>query len=367
MRFWFLGFVFLLLDACVDPINVVTTQLPPQLVVDGVITNQPGPYTVRLFHSSKVDTLLENYLPVSHAKVIISDNAGNSEELTEKESGVYLTQPNGIQGTVGREYTLQITTNEGQVYESTPDKMLPPGTIDNVYKEYYVKDVPDRSEKPWDGFNIFLDVHGEKTQETTYFRWAWEGNYKLLAYPEERYYIDPNDRKILDPVPCSGYVAVNNRLVRVGDCTCCVCWLDEYQKDLVVNESVLAASNTFNRVKVRSLDIISERFYEKYYMKVKLMSLSKTAFTFWNAILLQKQGATSVFQPPTGKVRGNIFAADGKETVSGIFYASAIDERTFFIEREDLPRKIDNYDHALYRKSCLDLDNSTTEKPSFWK
>jgi Domain of unknown function (DUF4249) len=95
MRNFFFTFSLLLLTgSCIDRINIeVPDSYSSQLVVDGVITDEPGPYTVKLTKSVRVEKfLLLSQKTVSGAVVTISDNVGNSEVLAEKELGIYRTK-----------------------------------------------------------------------------------------------------------------------------------------------------------------------------------------------------------------------------------------------------------------------------------
>ena len=52
--------VSILLNSCVDRISIsIPDADASQLVVDGLITDEPGPYTVKLTLSSRVEGFLE--------------------------------------------------------------------------------------------------------------------------------------------------------------------------------------------------------------------------------------------------------------------------------------------------------------------
>ena len=70
-------------NSCIDEYWPELDKYENLLVVDGYISNEPGPYEVKLSLSSKVDQLTTN--PVPNATVIIMDDQGVSEVLTETE------------------------------------------------------------------------------------------------------------------------------------------------------------------------------------------------------------------------------------------------------------------------------------------
>ena len=106
--------ITLMMTSCTKVIDIDLNSVSPQLVIEGNISDLPGPYTVRL---SKTVNFSETNLfpPVSGAIVKISDNAGSSEILNESSPGLYSTSL--IQGTPGRTYTLTVISEE-KAYEA---------------------------------------------------------------------------------------------------------------------------------------------------------------------------------------------------------------------------------------------------------
>ncbi len=101
--------------SCTEKIDLKLNDSEPQLVIEANVSNKPGPYTVIL---SKSRLYYENnaFTGVSGAQIVLSDNAGNVDTLTEIAAGFY--QTNFIQGTIGRTYLLEVT-NEGITYSAS--------------------------------------------------------------------------------------------------------------------------------------------------------------------------------------------------------------------------------------------------------
>jgi hypothetical protein len=104
-----------LLASCEKVIVIDLNSKEPQIVIEGNISNQPGPYKVILTQTANYDES-NNFPAVSGAMVTIRDDSGNSELLAETSSGTYTTST--IQGTPGRSYTLKVTAN-GAEYQAT--------------------------------------------------------------------------------------------------------------------------------------------------------------------------------------------------------------------------------------------------------
>ena len=117
----------LLLASCQKVINVDLNSAAPAIVIEGGITDQPGPYTVTL--TSTVSFSSSNtFPPVSGAAVTIADNAGHSDILTETSPGIYSTS--SLQGVPGRVYTLTVIASN-KTYQSV-STLSPPVSIDSL-------------------------------------------------------------------------------------------------------------------------------------------------------------------------------------------------------------------------------------------
>ena len=99
----------LLLTSCQKVIDLKVKDASPKYVIEGNVTNLPGPYTVTLSRTTPFNTSWQ-FNGVGGATVTISDNMGNSETLQESQTGVY--QTTGLTGVEGRTYALRITMGE---------------------------------------------------------------------------------------------------------------------------------------------------------------------------------------------------------------------------------------------------------------
>ena len=116
------------LASCEKVIDIDLNSASPQIVIEGNVYDQPGPYIVKL--SKTVNFNESNVFPaVRGAWVIIGDNEGNLDTLLEKSPGEYYTST--LQGVVGRTYNLTVTA-AGKTYSavSTIPKSV---SIDSLY------------------------------------------------------------------------------------------------------------------------------------------------------------------------------------------------------------------------------------------
>src|SRR5689334_11624007 len=116
--------VWILINACVDRLYMdIPVSYVNDLVVEGVITNEPGPYTVTLSRVINIkNDDIRPPVPVNAKSVTIYDDKGDSEILEPAGDGTYQTKSGRIQGEIGREYHIRIEMYDGSIFESTPDK-----------------------------------------------------------------------------------------------------------------------------------------------------------------------------------------------------------------------------------------------------
>jgi hypothetical protein len=101
--------------SCEKVISIDLNSAAPQVVIQGEITNEAGPYHVKITKTVNFST--NNVFPaVSGATVKITDNAGAADKLTETSPGIYTT--NTIDGKPGNTYSLSVTA-EGKEYTAT--------------------------------------------------------------------------------------------------------------------------------------------------------------------------------------------------------------------------------------------------------
>lgn len=173
--------------ACEEVIELDLESGEPRVVIEGIVTDQPGPYTVTITKS--VDFYDRNNFPAgTGATVQISDSEGNTDTLTEIEDGVY--QTNTLEGVRGRTYNLTVEF-EGQTYTASstiPEKKT---KIDSLvykfeeeslfYKEgYYVtawfSDVPEVA----NFFRLNLFINGAPYQQEVDGEFVEDNNFNLI-------------------------------------------------------------------------------------------------------------------------------------------------------------------------------------------
>ncbi|MBE9512036.1 MAG: DUF4249 domain-containing protein [Bacteroidetes bacterium] len=331
---------FLLVYSCIEPFDFnIKGDKSKSLVVEGLITNEPGPYFVYLTRTTDYSSTIESIEVVEGANVIISDDLGNSETLTETRPGIYETKPDSIQGIQGRSYKVIIETPDGKQYESKPELLSSVPEIDSIYYEFQEKQTPDGT--PDNFINVYIDT---STPENggNFFLLKWHGIYEVFTQPEDYIY-----REAPAPKPC-----------------CAQCWVSEYNTDLIIVDDKYVIGNKIEKQKVISIPANSRYFSYKYYAIIEQLSLTKKAYDYYDLTSKQINYAGSFFEPPPAFIKGNIQnILDPKDHVFGYFGASSITKTSIFIPRSAVPYYMGPW---IMPDDCRTISNSTTVRPSFW-
>jgi hypothetical protein len=161
------------------------------------------------------------------------------------------------------------------------------------------------------------------------------------------------------------------RFVRVAACTCCTCWYRIVNEKPILANYAFLNQGRFENFKVGSIRLDDNILESKIYVDVDQYRLTRQAYLFYKAIQDQKDGASSLFQPPSGKIPTNFKQIAGDtEPIIGLFYAASVSRKTIVITKDDVPRGAYPFVQGpirLIKRSCLGVyPNSTTVKPDFW-
>lgn len=344
-RLGWVAMIAFLLSQCVTNYDPKITENTPKLVVDGLITNQPGPYKIRLQYSYPY-TNQTSVSAIGGATVTISDDQGTVEKLIDRGQGLYETSATGIRGIVGRKYQISIKTPDGKTYVSTPEMLKAVAEFGKFYTEY--QEVNSLTVKGQ--FNMFLDVKDPGTPND-YYRWKWT-HYEQLEYCLQTVTTTP-----------AGIIATRNK--------CCdPCWkIEACNGCILLANDRLTNGQTITRVPLGKIpyDDVSSYFvlFEQY-------SLTQEAYLFWKGIDSQINNSGGIFDLPAATVIGNVACTSHpEEQVLGYFGASSVVYKSIHVPR-NTPRA-QPYNKEFYKWSdliscyrCQEGPYRTQKAPTGW-
>lgn len=363
-KFWTFGFiVFLAIGSCIDPITLAVESEEGVIVVEGGISDQGGPVVVNLFRSVGVYNDLTKRPAVTGAFVYIIDDEGNQARLKDTTPGVFVADAS-LKVEYGKSYYLRIEAFDGKIYESKPQLFKPVAEIDSVYFEFEDKVNTDPNEPENNaGFNVYLDA--TISTDVDYVRWNWTGVYEILTFPEKHMVNAGEAGRIPDPRPCSGYRIVNGVVTFVGNCTCCSCWVTEYSRSPEVGD-VEFYGGKVSKFKIAYIPASKNLFLSKYRIEVQQASISEDVYNYWKLVKVQKEGGSSLFQPTSAKIRGNLKCInDASAEIFGLFSVSSVKSKSIFITKEDIPYKLLPMD-SITEDCRFGPYNSSNVRPDFW-
>jgi hypothetical protein len=357
------------MTACIDPISFDSPPPADLIIVDGSITDQPGPYKVKVTRGIGLDADSVKILGVHGVKIQLISDEGEVEDLTEDSLGIYSTK-GLIRGKIGHRYHITLEMPDGATFKSEPEVIRPSGEIADIRVEYEYRTVTKPfGVFPADVFNIFVDGNTVTSEDDpSFIRWRYTGTYKVETNPEFHVtFLQVSS--YMTPLPCSGYIVVpalgGGKLEKVGECTCCVCWCQLYETEPQLSDTQAVTAGQFRNVKVGEVPVNNSTFHDKYMVEVEQMAISKEAFDFFKLIRNQKLGASNLFQPPPGVLRGNVRVVNSSYEVVGLFWAASVYKKEVFVHKTDLPYPQPPIDQKT--TSCFTaFRNASVIKPENW-
>ncbi|HAH24564.1 MAG TPA: hypothetical protein DCL77_12575 [Prolixibacteraceae bacterium] len=281
----------ILLLGCVEDFNLKLKDAEPRLVVEGLITNKPGPYYVRLTKSipggvssnTNLSYSTDNAEPVVDATVIITDDLNNADTLKAYKSAdskeIYYNQgfyeTTKLKGIPGHTYHLWVI-DEGNEYTASAYMSIVP-EIDSIG---YVKKISEK-----DGQEFYVPLISFKEPQGI-------DNYYLIQLKEDFYSRIYSSRQEWKFSILS----------------------DTYLNPYVSNLNISTGANP------RSFQYWSYKEGDSIY--VALNSLTKEAYNYYKVLLDQFENDGGAYKPTPSSPPTNI--SNGG---LGLFRASAVSEK----------------------------------------
>ncbi len=302
------------MSACVTPYEADFKQQPDNVVVQGFISNQPGPYTIQLVRPANY-SFAGYSIGIKGAKVYITDDKGLRENLVETlANGQYKTQK--LQGITGRTYQLHFEV-DGKTYASKPELLRDAGTIDRIYHETFQSISPITQQRQLGGWRVYIDTK-DPIERGNYYRWNSVHYKRLLSCGSIK------DRS-------------GNPLFRLFCCT--NCW------DIVRclgPECIKVASDALTNgqeIARQEVAIVPVECRDKYYLEVEQQALSREGYLYWKTIKQLLENTGGVFDVAPSAVPGNMSClSDPDEQVLGFFSAIGISRVAHVVDRSDADR-----------------------------
>jgi hypothetical protein len=301
-----------LLAGCVDPYDPGLEDHLESLVVEALITDQPGWQVIYLSRSSPLNE--RGIHAETGAYVSVSDDLGRSTEFIEKDPGAYHAWMTANELGTGITYRLNVVTSNGEVYESEPEMFPSPSpAIDSVYWEFETKGTSDRTESV-NGIRFHLDLDAEADQGRN-FRWELVETWEYYAANPIDYYYDG----ILHEWPDSFSYHT--------------CWYTGKIDQIYTATTLNAESNTIKGFPLHYVSEETSRLAARYSLQVLQYSLSDESYDYWKRIEEQNQESGGIYERQPEYISGNLYNINHQEEyVLGFFNLCPVSEKRIFLD-----------------------------------
>ena len=298
---WFLAFTSLtLLSGCIKQFIPGVSEDQNMLVVEGLITDQPGHNTIKLTTSMPLG-LPSQSKPLSGCFVTVSDDLGNVSSLNETDAGIYNPDPS-FHGVVGRSYTLHIKTDfklGNRSYQSLPVLMKPVPPIDSIYYDRLVLTRSTLDDHPTgEGCQIYLDTH-DPENSCKYYRWEYIETWEIQL----------------------PYLVPNN-----------ICWVSGNSDHINIKNTTSLSEDRIEKLPVNLITNQTDRLKIRYSILVNQYSIDEEEFNYWDKLQKIVEQVGSLYDITPSSIPSNISRIEKpSEAVLGYFSVSAVKSKRIFI------------------------------------
>lgn len=363
---------------CKENISLDPSNNKSLVVIEGLITNDIGPYTIKISTTSNLDDPM--IYPLKECQVTIIDNHGLEEILVETEPGTYISKIDGIKGIIGNKYKLSVVTKDNARYETEFHELIEPVEIKSIYADTTSFEVLNDPVK-LEGYQFFVDTELASSFET-YLLWKVTESYE--------YTVDYKLYAIWDGVT---HVVNQDTILNLEDTY--RCWTTEKRKELFTAEMASLTYPEISNKKLHFVSTNSRKLKIKYSSLISQFTIDEQSYRFWKGIedQMSEEGVLYASQPYN--IPSNIQNINNpEEVVLGYFTVASVSKKRLFIDNiistfnyekcytitdpfiiydplRPIPRYFvinDDGDIGEIRFDCFDCTNNGGElnKPDYW-
>lgn len=314
------GGLFFVNNSCVEEINFQTESFESALVIDATITNEEKFQEIFINRTYRFEEDGPN--PESHAAVKV---IGNEIEyyFEEAEAGRYVSEF-AFKAQLNVDYQLQITTNNGRVYSSTPTQLTQSTQIDALYA------LRETNDDGVNGMSMYVDSF-DPTGNSRYYRYEYEETFKVVPphfvnmdLIEDLYLPD------VEPSPCCPVKLV----FRSEDKR--TCYRTEISQSINLTTTTALSEDRVSRHLVRFVHSDDYKITHRYSLLVKQYVQSQEAHSYLAKISGFSSEGSIFSQVQPGFVAGNIISeSNPEEKVIGFFEVSSVSTKRIFFNYDD--------------------------------
>ncbi len=309
-KYFILFTLLILLQSCIEEFNPEVDKYDKILVVEGLISNEPGPYIVKLSLSTFVNE--PEIVPLEGATVQIIDGNGLSETLSENKSGIYTTSSGGIQGEIGNKYKVIINTGEGINYESEFSKLLEPVGITSLNASEETEINTETNEEEI-GYKFYVDTENMKNDSSGLLWRAFE-TYEYHADQMIYFIYKDSTEQIFNPDSIYH------------------CW-----RTNSINQIYAYEGGTSKGITGYPLNFVSsetKKLNSKYSLLLKQYTINEIESSYWADLQDLNSEAGGLYTQQPYQIKGNVKNTSNiDDPVLGYFTVASVNEHRIFVDQ----------------------------------
>ncbi len=333
--------ISILLVSCTEEFTIETQTFENTLVVEGTITDEFKQQEIKLSRTYALEE--EEQVFENNATVNVVDDLGNNYSFTQSNGNSYLSTIE-FKAEYNRAYTLEITTNDGEQYSSTPSILPAASQIDNLYADLV------NNESTGIGIQVFLDSNNDNNN-AQYFRYEYEETYKVVA-PYHSDYEAVLTNFVLDPNGDSVTFDTEFVLREQEEKTC---FISKNNTEIIQTTTSNLNNNIIDRLPIRFITTNNSIIRDRYSILVKQYTQSLEAFTFYKTLSLFGNNESILSENQPGYIQSNITNKNTDKRVVGFFDVSSVSNKRIYFNYNDFDLVQPSY---LYECDIRILDYS---------
>ncbi|BFP42796.1 hypothetical protein FGF1_36410 [Flavobacteriaceae bacterium GF1] len=306
--------ILLLTYSCTEPFEFEAEAFENVLIIDASITDEVKTQEVFLSRSFVSD---ETAVQESGAMVSIRDDMGVEYQFQEAEPGLYRSTID-FGAVEGRDYSLQVRTNDGDAYSSSMVTLPPKAEMAEL------EVVRTTNESGIDGVAILANGMGP-AGEVGYYRYEYEETYRIVSP-----FITFAELVVVSEDPPLLELNQIDREQRI-------CYNTVVSNVIAITDTEGFSENRVSDFQVRFIPQNDEIIASRYSILVKQHTQSREAHVFYET-LREFSGIENLFtQTQPGFINGNISPDnDSGERALGFFEVTSVTSQRVFFSFEDI-------------------------------
>jgi len=341
--------ILVLVMSCTEIYNPEIKSDTKALVVEGLITDGEGPFAIKLTETVPYTAdMTTEIMPVRGARLIVSDTLNLAYVLSETAAGIY-TLPANFVARTGNSYKLRIETSDGNIFESSTEKLNPPLKYDSIHSFFSTNKFIDKNNnvRNVNGADVRVDLFGDivgvkkplcrfKTDVTVQYSFtynlpdtiAWH----YFCFGWESFVLNSTEN-LTDEKAVSGSQTIKN-----------------HSLGFVPYETSTYGFNMPDSANV------------SYYLRINQYTMNQNSFKFYQDANSQLAASGKIFDPVASQLTGNMKCINNpSKIVLGLFEVSSVSKSAYVIDIVNVSRSV-----FLFKVPYVDFNQTSVFRYRVW-